>query len=330
MMALEGRRVFVTGATGFIGGAVALRLAAEGARVTGLARDPARAGFLSEAGVEVVQGDIGDPERLRAQVAGAEVVFHLAALAGVATHARMAAVNIWGTDNVLQAARDAGVARFVHVSTISVYGYTRRGVVDETARLHPIGEGYGDTKAIGERLALRSGLPATVVRPAQVYGPRSQPWTVRLIDLTRWFVPLVDGGRGTCHPIYIDDIVDLLVLAAHHPDAPGQVFNGSPDPPPTWRDFLTGYGRMHGHSRVVSVPRWLLALPLGVAEGAFRLTDRRLPVRTMLNFLTADVTYSNRKAREVLGWTPRVDLAEGMRRSEAWLRAHGHLPPAVQ
>ncbi|MCZ7544433.1 MAG: NAD-dependent epimerase/dehydratase family protein [Anaerolineae bacterium] len=238
-----------------------------GARVTGLARDPARAGFLSEAGVEVVQGDIGDPERLRAQVAGAEVVFHLAAAAGVATHARMAAVNIWGTDNVLQAARDAGVARFVHVSTISVYGYTRRGVVDETARLHPIGEGYGDTKAIGERLALRSGLPATVVRPAQVYGPRSQPWTVRLIDLTRWFVPLVDGGRGTCHPIYIDDIVDLLVLAAHHPDAPGQVFNGSPDPPATWRDFLTGYGRMHGHSRVVSVPRWLLTLPLGGGGG---------------------------------------------------------------
>ncbi len=325
-MSLQGKRVFITGATGFIGRALAQRLSAEGARVTGLARNPARAALLRQAGVEVAQGDVTDPDRMRDLVAGAEVVYHLAAVGGFNTHARMAEVNIWGAENVLQAARAAEVARFVHVSTVSVYGYTRRGVVDEGARLGPTGDMYGDTKAVGEQLALKSGLPAVVVRPAEVYGPRSEPWTIRMLNLTRRVVPLVDGGRGACHPIYIDDLVELLALAGSHPDAPGHVFNGAPDPPVTWRDFLCAYGRMNGHSRVVSVPRALLTAPLTALELLLRVTDRRLPMRAMLHFLTAQVTYTNRRAREVLGWEPRVSLAEGMARTEAWLCANGYLP----
>ena len=325
-MSLDGQRVFITGATGFIGGALALRLAAEGARVTALARNPSSGGALREAGVAVVEGDLSDPDRLRALIAGAEVVYHLAAAAGTAPNAEMVQINVWGTRHLIAAARAAGVARFVHVSTVAVYGYRRRGVVDETARLHPTGDMYADTKAIGEELARGDDLPVVIVRPAQVYGPRSGAWTLRMLNLTRYVVPLVDGGRGACHPIYIDDLIDLLALAGVHADAPGQVFNGSPDPAPTWGDFLRAYGRMQGHERVLALPRALLYPPAAALEAALRVTDRRLPLRAMVDFLTAQVTYSNRKAREVLGWTPRVGLAEGMRRTEAWLRTNGHLP----
>ena len=325
-MSLHGKRVFITGATGYIGGALARSLAADGAHVTALARDAARGAALRSAGVEVAPGDLADPDRLRAAMTGAEVVFHLAAAAGVAPNARMTEVNVWGVAHMLQAARAAGAARFVHVSTIAVYGYNRRGVVDEGARLAHTGDMYGDTKAAGEQLALSSGLPVVVIRPGQVYGPGSAPWTLRMLNLTRWVVPLVDGGRGACHPIYIDDLLDLLVLAGSRPDAPGHIFNGSPDPAPTWRDFLTAYGRMHGHERILNIPRGLLALPMAALELLFRAADRRLPLRAMLDFLTAPVTYTNRRAREVLGWTPRVTLAEGMRRTEAWLRTNGYLP----
>ena len=325
-MCLSSKRVFITGATGFIGGALALRLAEDGARVVGLARSPAKGAFLERAGVEVIQGDITAPERMRAVIAGSDVVFHLAAAAGGSRGSVMAEVNVRGTENVLEAARAAGVTRFVHVSTISVYGYDRQGVVSEDAPLRPTGDAYGDTKAAGERLALKSDLPVAVVRPAQVYGPRSAPWTLRMLALTRWFVPLVGDGGGACHPIYIDDLIDLLVLAGTHPDALGQVFNDSPDPPSTWRDFLGAYGRMHGHQRFLRVPRWLLAPPLAALDPALRLTERRMPLRNMLRFMTGHVTFVNRKARVLLGWEPRVSLQEGMRRTEAWLRAEGYLP----
>jgi nucleoside-diphosphate-sugar epimerase len=325
-MSLSNKRVFITGATGFIGSALALRLSQNGARVAGLARNPAKAAFLERAGVDVIQGDVTDLARMRRVIAGAEVVFHLAAAAGFRKASVIDEVNVRGTGNVLGAARAAGVARFVHVSTMSVYGYDRQGAVDEEVALRPTGDPYGDTKAVGERLALKSGLPVTVVRPAQVYGPRSAPWTLRMLALTRWFVPLVGDGSGACHPIYIDDLIDLLVLAGSHPEAPGQIFNGSPDPPSSWRDFLGAYGRMHGHQRFLRIPRWLLAAPLAALDPALRLTGRRVPLRNMLRFMTGQVTFVNRKARELLGWEPRVSLEKGMRRTEAWLRAEGYLP----
>lgn len=324
-MTLKDKRVFITGATGFIGRALALRLLEEGAGVVGLTRNPAKGTFLASSGVEMVQGDVTDHPAMRELVAGAEVVFHLTAVAGTSGTAAMQAVNVEGTRNVLDAAHAAGVERFVHVSTMAVYGYDRRGVVDETARLGDTGDIYGDTKAIGEGLVRRADLPWSVVRPGQVYGPRSPSWTVRLFQATRWFVPLVDGGRGACHPIYIDDLVDLLILAATHPAAPGEVFNGSPDPASTWLAFLGAYGRMHGHTRYLDVPRWLLTPPLAALDWLLPLAGYRLPARAMLDFAAGQVTYTHRKAREMLGWEPRVNLDEGMRRAEAWLRAEGYL-----
>jgi nucleoside-diphosphate-sugar epimerase len=324
-MSLTDKRVFVTGATGFIGGALTLRLAEEGARVTALARTPSKAAFLTAGGVEVAQGDVTDRARMRELVAGHAIVFHLAAVAGAERVKAMQAVNVEGAASVLAAARAAGVERFVHVSSISVYGYARCGVVDESVHLFETGDMYGDTKAIGEGLVKRADLPWTVVRPGQVYGPRGSSWTLGLFNLVRGFAPLVDGGHGSTHPIYIDDLVELLVLAATHPAAPGEVFNGTPDPASDWRTFLMSYAAMRGHSNAVSVPLWALQPPLALFDWLLPLTGRRLPVRAMLNFMCSDLTYSTRKARDLLGWRPRVDLDEGMRRTEAWLRAEGYL-----
>ncbi|MBN1286373.1 MAG: NAD(P)-dependent oxidoreductase [Anaerolineae bacterium] len=324
---LKGKRVFVTGATGFIGGALALRLCEIGARVVGLARSPAKGAFLAAAGVEVVQGDVTDFLRLHQVMAGdIDVVFHLAAIAGAGLSAQMQKVNVEGTRNVLEAARAAHVGRFVHVSTMSVYGYRRSGVVDETARLGDTGDMYGDTKALGEGLVQRSGLPWTIVRPGQVYGPRSPSWSVRMLQATRRFVPLIDSGRGSCHPIYIDDLVDLVALAGAHPGAVGEIFNGTPDPACTWLAFLDAYARMHNQTWHVDISRSWVMPPVAVLDLLLLLSGRRLPLRAMVEFITGDVTYSNRKARAVLGWEPQVSLQAGMRRTELWFRAEGYLP----
>lgn len=325
-MKLQGKRVFVTGATGFIGGALALRLSELGAEVIALARTPSKGDFLKEVGVQIVQGDITDFLRLHEVVNDIDVLFHLAAVAGVGTADVMQKVNIEGTRNILEAAQAAEVGRFVHVSTIAVYGYRRCGTVDESARLGDTGDMYGDTKAIGEGLVRRSGLPWAIVRPGQVYGPRSQPWSVRMLELTRGITPLIDSGRGSCHPIYIDDLVELIVLSGFHDGAVGQIFNGTPDPPYTWFAFLDAYARMHNQTRYLDISREFVMPVAAMFDVLLALSGRRLPLRAMIDFVTNDVTYTNRKAREMLGWEPAVDLREGMRRTELWFRSKRYLP----
>jgi nucleoside-diphosphate-sugar epimerase len=322
-MDFEGKKVFITGAAGFIGGRLALMLKARGASVRGLVHTPSKAGFLHEAGVEVVAGDLLDAGGLREQIAGQEYVFHL----GAATRgddAHQWAANVVGTQNVIDACKDAGkLVRLVHVSTIAAYGYNVRGSVDEDAPLRPEGETYGTTKAAGEgRIwrAWRRGLPVSVIRPGQVYGPRSHMWTLRMLELVKLPIfPFPSGGRASA--VYVDDLCDLMLRMAGSDRALGHAFNGTPTPPPTWFDFLDAYARMMGKPRapVFTVPANVLAVPAAIAEKIMWRSRGRTPLAAMVRYLGRPVTYNNHKARSLLGWEPRP-LAEGMKPTENWLR----------
>ncbi len=318
------QKAFVTGACGFIGSALTRHLLQMGVAVRALCRDPRKGRRLAEAGAEVVAGDIQDGEGMARHAVGCEVVFHVAAVMGSAAYTYN--INVQGTLRVAEAAHAAKAERFVHVSTIAVYGPNTSGLVRESHPHRPSPyDYYAQTKSIGELAAWayanRVGLPMTCVRPAFVYGPESQFWTIQLYRLAkRGIAPVLDHGRAHAHPIYISDLCDLMAVMATHPDAPGHAFNAAPDPAPTWGEFLGYYMRMAGRNGLTPLPAAPLRLLAPLVTTITRLRGQPFDLGAYLTFMSHQATYSMAAARAVLGWSPRVRLADGMALTEQWIR----------
>jgi nucleoside-diphosphate-sugar epimerase len=315
-------RAFVTGTGGFIGRAVAKRFAAAGAEVAGVdfAADPERGG---------VAGDITTPGPWQAALAGADVVVHTAAIVSNAYDVDASwRVNVLGTRNVLDAAVDAGARRFVHLS--SVRAFSDLGFPDGVDEHHPVrpdGNPYVDTKIAGEQVVLQAHaageVEGAIARPGDVYGPGSRPWTIlplEIIKSNRFILPAM--GRGIFSPVYVDDLVTGLTLLAERPEAAGQVFTLGPAYGVPAREFFGHYYRMLGKRGPVRLPTPLAVAAARAAGAAERLRGNS---RTEINaasmrYLARPGGYSIEKARRLLGYEPQVDLDEGMRRTEAWLR----------
>jgi nucleoside-diphosphate-sugar epimerase len=330
-MSLANKKVLVTGATGFIGCRLAERLALEeGAVVTGTGRNLDKVPALREAGVELHNVDMTDPVALREIVEGQEIVFHLvAAMGGASADPEVAqALNVSAGEYLARGAAAAGVKRFVHVSTMAVYGAPDHDLITED---HPLDTEqyapYGRTKALGElrvrEVAEELDLALTVVRPGLVFGPRGKSWTINLLQLVQRRVPVIIGdGSGHAQIVYLDNLVDGMLMAATRPEAAGEAFNFVDRPLP-WRDLFTYYGEMCGR-KPLSLPwLWLARLILPVF---IRLTGRTESTADLLKFYTTKSVYPIDKARDLLGYEPRISVDEGMRRSEAWLREAGYLP----
>jgi nucleoside-diphosphate-sugar epimerase len=317
-------KALVTGANGFIGSALTLRLLNDGIAVRAMCRTPQKGRLLAEAGAEVVGGDIQDREALAKYTQHCDVVFHVAAVTGSASYSYN--VNVTGTQQVIEAAYKAGVDRFVHISSVAVYGYAVEGTVEESRPHSPSPHDfYSQSKSLGETAiwayAHRSGLPTVSIRPAFVYGPGSGLWSRTLYEICRRFaMPLVNGGQGHAHPIFISDVVDLLITAATHPDAPGHTFHAAPNPAPSWADFLGYYARMAGTTRTVSLPQNALRPLAALLTELTHLTGKPLDVAGVLQFWDHRATYSMASAAAVLGWRPQINLKEGMGLTEPWLK----------
>lgn len=331
MDTLRDKKILVTGATGFIGGRLAYRLAVEeGAIVTGSGRSVDHAPLLEEAGVSLAYGELLDFPRMRALAAGQDLVFHIAAWLGPRHGGRDMAwpLNVFATLNLVRGAAAAGVSRFIHTSSIAAYGPPPQGteVLTEATPVDPAQAGiYGRTKAEGEERALAQarelGLELAIIRPGMVYGPGSYSWTKRMVQLLQKRVPVIFGdGDGLAYPVYIDNLVDGMILAAKVPAAAGEDFHFV-DPQVTWQQWFGAYGKMCD-CPPVQIPLWLSRLLLTAGE--------RLPLglsvdRDLLTYYRAGTRYSMEKAERLLGYRPNVDFTEGMARAEAWLRAEGHI-----
>ena len=316
--------VFVTGAAGFIGAAVADRCRDAGIEVRG--------GDIAGDEEGVVQDDVTKPGAWQGQAEGCDVVVHTAAVVGMySSPAGYWETNVRATRFALDAAVAAGAKRFLHLSSIVVHGFDFEGEVDETSPVHPNGVHYVDTKIASEQVVLAahaSGeIPCTIVRPGDVYGPRSRPWTVepvRMLKARSFALPA--GGRGMHSPVYVDDLVDGILLAAAEPAAAGRIFILTGPEHVSIGEFIGHYCRMLG----VDAPR---SVPTPVARHAARAIDAVARLRGKRNEMTpAAVDYFNRRgtysiarARELLGYQPRHDLATGMARTEEWLRSEGLL-----
>ena len=319
-------RALITGAAGFIGQALTARLRAEGVEVVGL-------DMQTDKGRGIVAGDVSEAGSWQAAAEGCDTVIHTAAaVTNTATQDFGWRVNVLGTRNVIDAAIAAGSKRFVHFSSIRAFGDS--GFPDGVGEQHPVrpdSSVYVNTKIASEQVVLMEHaagtIDSTVIRPGDVYGPGSRPWTILIVEAirnNRFLLPAM--GKGIFSPVYIDNLVDGVWLAATEPEAAGQVFTISDGVGVTTKDFFGRYYRMLGRKGPRVLPTAaavaLVAVPEGVASVSGSPTEIS---RESMRYFAREGTYSIEKARRVLGYEPAVDLDEGMRRTEDWLRGQGLL-----
>ena len=303
--ALRDRRVLVTGGTGFVGGRLVEKLVLEeSARVRVLIRSYGTVARIARFPIELVQADITDTDGVQHAVDGCEIVFHCAyGNSGSPDQRRQ--INVCGTENVMQAALRADVQRVVHLSTSSVYGDTVDGDLDETAPYRYSGNVYSDTKLDAEKvvhsLIREHSLPATILQPTRIYGPRGPLWSVRILRCLKTDrLILVNGGTGLCNVVYIDDVVDATLLGATVQAAVGETFLISDGTPTTWIEYYEGYRHMLGGGEMVSFTAEEL---LQACQARGRPKPRSL-FREIL-----DLTKEDRQIRRRLFATPEVQLA---------------------
>lgn len=217
-------RIFLTGATGFIGGHVARRLRGRGDEVAALVRSPAKARELERLGCSLVEGDLTDTEAIRRGLEGCDAAIHGAAVYKVgipkSERAPMREANVGGTERVLDACVEAGVERIVYVSTVNVFGNTKRQVVDETHHRDE-SEGflsvYDETKYRSHEIALdriAGGAPIVIAQPGGVYGPGDHSEVGNMIEQTRTgklrMKAFPELGLNLVH---VEDVADGVLLA---------------------------------------------------------------------------------------------------------------------
>lgn len=319
----------VTGASGFLGGRLAQILAGRGNKVRILDRKGALPGRLAGLGIEVVKGDLSDLAALRSAVKGVARIFNCAGCStDWAPWKSYFDANVGGVENLLAtAAAEPTLQRFLHVSTTDVYGYPD-SACDESAPLKDTGLPYNRSKIMGERKvweAARNGLPVTIVRPATIYGPGSKDAVAEVAKLLReGGMVYISGGKSKAGAVYIDDVIEAMVLAASSQAAIGQAYNISPPAEDvTWKEYIEALasGLKTGKPRF-SLP-FHLAYAVGMACEAvqflLRADSRPLISRHAVLLFSKDQGYISSKAVRDFGFRPNTGLSEGIRLSVAWL-----------
>ena len=319
-------KAFVTGGTGFIGSRVARRLRERGDEVVALVRSPSKAAELRELGCELVEGDLSSDDAIRRGVEGCDAVFHIAAVYKVgipdSERAAMRDANVGGTERVLDAAVDAGVARIVYVSTVGVFGNTHGQVVDETYKRNG-GEWlscYEQTKWESHQVALdriAKGAPVVIVQPGGVYGPGDHSELGNIIDQARTGkLKLMMFPETGFNLVHVDDVTDGILLA-HDKGQPGEsyVLGGQIA---NMRELVEKVSEIAGRKppkRDMPVAAMKALTPIGPVVGKIMGFPPNL--RELIR--TSDgVTYwaKDDKARRELGYAPR-DMDTGLRQTLA-------------
>ena len=318
-------RYFVTGATGFVGGAVARQLIDRGHEVVTIARDMGRAGDIRKVGVEVSQGDITDMESMREPMRGADGVFHIAAWYKVgADDSHLAeGINVEGTRNVLELMRELGIPKGVYTSTLAVFSDTKGRLVDENYyHAGPWLSEYDRTKWLAHyKVALPmigEGLPLVIVQPGMIYGPGDQGPAHQLWEqYLQRRLPMVPAGAAYCWG-FIDDMAEAHIVAMEK-GRPGRTYIIAG--PPQYVSRV-----LHMAEETTGVPAPKIKAPAFAMKASARLMEQverfaKLPaffraetIRSM-----AGVTYlgTNNRARRELGIKPRA-IREGLRVTMLW------------
>jgi nucleoside-diphosphate-sugar epimerase len=334
-------RVLVTGATGFLGKRLVHHLLGRGFQVRCLVRSTANLEALrAEAGedgrhrLEFCSGSLARIDACAEAVQGCAVVFHLAASLSGAT-ATLFLDNVIGTRKLIDLVHRASVRRLVLVSSLAVYGtapLAPGAVLDEGCGLEPEPhrrDPYTYSKVVQEQVAWEAygqgQLPLVVVRPGVIYGPGRDCLTNR-VGLRFGNLLLRMGGRQVLPYTFVDNCAEALALAGTAEGVEGQAVNIVDDNPPTCRELVRGYRRAVKRIRVLPVAGVAIGPLSRLFEWYSQRSGGQLPaVLTRYKSMAQwkPLRYSNAKAKALLRWSPRVNFADGLQQTFAWLRLQG-------
>ncbi len=325
--------MLVTGAGGFIGSNIVRRLLERGDRVRGLLLPGEPDRGLAALGMEVWRGDLTDPSTIAGLAEGCRKVIHAAnRTIDWGTRRQFFSIGVDGTRNLLEEC-SGKVERFLFISSVAAYGLgVHMRDFDEDTPLVKTGLPYGDAKAEAEQLVRayhsRGALEATVVRPSNVTGPGSV-WVREVLDIMhRGPFPLIDGGVHSASLIYVENLVDGILLALDSEKAAGRTYNLRDDYRVTWREYLEALGDLVGKRPRGTLP-FVVAWRLGKAcDRLFAPLGVRPPITAQgAAIVGRDLDISNRRAKEELGWRTRVSWEEAWEDIRRWVLEE-YRPPA--
>ncbi|WP_435104998.1 NAD-dependent epimerase/dehydratase family protein [Arhodomonas sp. AD133] len=324
-------KVLITGATGFIGARLAVLSLEDGHEVTALGQvnsavEDERREELRQHGIEIMPVSLNDREALTQAMAGVEVVFHLAAAQHEANvpDQHFWQVNVEGVRTLLEIAAEHQVRRFVHGSTIGVYGAALDGEIDEETPLRPDNI-YGVTKAEGEKVVREFGdrLETVIVRISETFGPGDGRLLklFRAVDSGKFF--MIGTGRNKHQLIYVDDLVRGLWLAATRPAAVGKVLLLAGREVVTTEDMVSGIATALGaRTPKLRAPLWPFMAAAVVMETALRPLGIQPPLhRRRMDFFRKSFYFSCTKTTDILGAAPATSFRDGARLTADWYRS---------
>lgn len=332
--------VLVTGATGLLGSHLITELLLRREQIRALVLPSESAEKLTSAGVEVVRGDVTDASTLAPAVKEIDIVFHLAGMMGVCRPlADYRLVNVAGSENLYKAALATGVRRFIHTSSHTVYGLGHGRFLTEADALRPDPDPYSISKAEGDHLIRRlmhtSPMETVIIRPGTFFGPGDRLHFGRMAQKVKDGKGVIIGRGHNALPFcYVTDVVQGFLLAADHPNAPGEVFNISNDRPLTQQEMYNAIAdSVDGKRPTRHLPYYPTYYGSIIAEKVVAPITRTKPVVTQLGVMMfgADTRHSIEKARRELGYAPQVDLHAGIQLAAEWFNAGGmERPPTTE
>ena len=316
------KKVLITGANGFIGNMLMAHYRAQGIPVVGV--------DLSGNGLDISQGDIGQPVTISQLLQDCDVVVHTAALVSNSiADADMWRVNVLATRNLVAAAEKYKVRRFVQISSIVAYGNSAEGELDEEQPVHADGGSYVLTKLASEHSVLaataNSAMELVIIRPGDVYGPGSRPWVILPIEaINKGQFMLPAKGEGFFRPIFIDDLIRGIALAVSTKEAAGEIFNLSCEGYMTTAEFFSHHYQWMNKRGPLKVSTGLAMFAASAATKLAQMTGgvNEASTATVAQLCTKS-WFSIAKAERLLGWKPEVTFEDGIQRSKQWAQAQG-------
>lgn len=316
---------FITGATGFIGSHLAERLVSEGHKIRCLVRGTSDISCLGPLNAELVTANMSDEEGLKKALTGVDIVYHCAGVVGEWISADEAQrVNITGTKNLLDAGIDAGVKRFVHVSSLAVLGMKDHHDTPADAPYQLTGDIYSDTKIESEKIVMdyytKKGLPVVIVRPGFVFGARDRRFLPRMLKLLEDNkFAFLGSGNNIMNVVYIGNLIDVMVEAGINKKAIGQKYNVTNKDKVTMRDFVYMISDIRGIKKPTkSIPVPLAKFLAASLEYYGRLTKSRTPpfiTKARIKVASLNLDFNISKTIDDLGYDSKITIREGLEKT---------------